>query len=298
MSSIQPEQLREKAADLVRQLAQGCSAGGSIGSFSTVAYESSWVSLVQKKEANGDKKWRFPECFQYLLDTQDENGGWTGIRCPSEVDAILNALAALLSLKKHKEEPLNCEIPLDLENRISKATTFLESELRDWDVESSDHVGFEVLVPTLLQLLENEGLSFKEIPGLPALMSLNSKKLSKFNPNFVYGPTKLTLIHSLEALIGRIDFDKVSHHKVSGSFMGSPAATAAYLIYSSKWDEEAEAYLANVVANGSGKGSGGMPSAYPTPFFELTWVSHILCPECQMLRFLRSSQHFFFPASQ
>jgi aphidicolan-16beta-ol synthase/syn-copalyl-diphosphate synthase len=273
MSSLNPEQLREKAADLVRQLAQGCSAGGSIGSFSTVAYESSWVSLVQKKEANGEKKWRFPECFQYLLDTQDQNGGWTRSRCPSEVDAILNALAALLALKKHKEEPLNSQIPADLETRISRATTFLQSQLRNWDVESSDHVGFEVLVPTLLQLLESEGISFEEIPGLPALMSLNSKKLSKFNPDLVYGPIKLTLIHSLEALVGRINFDKVAHHKVDGSFMGSPAATAAYLIYSSKWDEEAEAFLAKVVANGSGKGSGGMPSAYPTPFFELTWVS-------------------------
>jgi len=264
-----------KAASLVLELAQGCSAHGSIGSFSAVAYESAWVSLVQKKDANGAKQWRFPECFQYLIDTQHQDGDWTGTRL-SEVDCILNALAALLSLKKHNDEPLNCDIPLDMEIRLSKATTFLQGQLRNWDVESSDHVGFEILVPTLLRLLENEGISFEEVPGLPALMSLNSRKLSKFNPSLVYGPTKSTLIHSLEALVGRIDFDKVGHHKVLGSLMGSPAATAAYLIYSSRWDEEAEAYLSNVAANGSGKGNGGIPSAYPTPFFELSWVNEMI----------------------
>ena len=88
----------------------------------------------------------------------------------------------------------------------------------------------------------------------------------------LYKQKQYTVLHSLEALVGKIDFDKIAHHKVSSSMMASPSATAAYLMYSTKWDEESERYLESVILNGSGRGSGGVPSAFPTPIFELSWV--------------------------
>lgn len=54
--------------------------------------------------------------------------------------------------------------------------------------------------------------------------------------------------------------------------MASPASTAAYPIHSSTWDDEAESYLRTVIAEGAGEGRGGVPSTYPTPTFESTWV--------------------------
>ncbi|MCJ1405109.1 hypothetical protein MMC11_008335 [Xylographa trunciseda] len=180
-------------------------------------------------------------------------------------------MAAVLALKRHSAEPLDCPIPKDLDFRISKAVSFLQAHLEKWDVESSDHVGFEILVPNLLQMLEDGGFRFT-VPGLPKLLSMRDKKLSKFDPQILYGQTKLTLLHSLEAFIGIIDFDRVGHHLQSGSMMASPASTAAYLMYSSSWNEEAEHYLSTVIAHSSGKAGGGVPSAFPTPIFELTWV--------------------------
>lgn len=38
------------------------------------------------------------------------------------------------------------------------------------------------------------------------------------------------------------------------------------------WDDEAEAYLKRVVSIGPGRGSGGVPGAFPTTYFEMTWV--------------------------
>jgi hypothetical protein len=82
-----------------------------------------------------------------------------------------------------------------------------------------------------------------------------------------------TLLHSLEGFIGKIDFDKISHRKVEGSMLASPSSTAAYLMYSTEWDHEAAAYLRKVFENGSGKGCGGFPSAFPSEIFEISWVS-------------------------
>ena len=271
-SSTFPREVVEQAAELVQSLACSCSSSSGFGSFTSVAYDSAWVSLVQKTEQDV-KRWRFPECFQYILDSQAPDGGWISFATAftTEVDALLNAMAALLTLRRHSTEPLNCNIPSDLTERISRATKYVQDRLETWDVKASEQVGFEVLVPNLLDLLEQEGISFR-IPGLQILSSMKDQKLARFNPKILYQPVQLTLIHSMEALVGKVDFDRVAHHKVFGSMMASPAATAAYLMYSSNWDHEAENYLSNVIANASGNGSGGVPSAFPTHIFELTWV--------------------------
>ena len=73
--------------------------------------------------------------------------------------------------------------------------------------------------------------------------------------------------------MGLVDFDRISHHCTPEyGIMGSPAATAAYLIHSSKWDSHAEEYLQRVVSLAKDE-NGGVPSGFPTPNFELSWVS-------------------------
>ena len=99
-------------------------------------------------------------------------------------------------------------------------------------MKSTMNVGFELLVPAHLDLLEKEGLFF-DFPARTALMKIRAKKLSHFRPEMVYGEAKTTALQSLESNIGQIDFGRVSHHKVLGSMIASPSSTAAYLIYSS-----------------------------------------------------------------
>lgn len=79
---------------------------------------------------------------------------------------------------------------------------------------------------------------------------------------------------SLESLIGKVDFDRVSHHVDEwGSLTGSPSATAAYPMHSSAWNSKAEMHLRTVVQEGSGKGNGGVPAVYPTRYTEVAWAS-------------------------
>ncbi|KAI0172217.1 hypothetical protein GGR52DRAFT_573358 [Hypoxylon sp. FL1284] len=54
--------------------------------------------------------------------------------------------------------------------------------------------------------------------------------------------------------------------------MGSPSSTAAYLMHISEWDDVAEEYLRDALRDGSGHGCGGVPSAWPSSIFELSWA--------------------------
>ncbi|KAK7751444.1 hypothetical protein SLS62_006529 [Diatrype stigma] len=240
------------------------------GSMSSAIYDTAWVSLITKS-GNSGKQWLFPQCFEYLLETQSDDG-WSG--GASQTDGILNTAASLLSLIKHSKEPLQITdvSQEELETRISTATASLQRQLHNWDVESSTHVGFEVIIPALLDMLEREDSDRLRLQfnGREELMRLNAAKLSKFKPEYLYGKVQLTVLHSLEAFIGKIDFDKIAHHVVGGSLMASPSSTAAYLMNASRWDDDAEAYLRHVV---SVKGNeGGVPSAYPSTYFEYSWV--------------------------
>ncbi|KAI9870614.1 MAG: hypothetical protein M1830_004046, partial [Pleopsidium flavum] len=186
-------------------------------------------------------------------------------------------MAALLAMKKHSGAPDHAgrETPVELETRISKATAHVQDKLQHWDVEASMHVGFEILVPALLSMLEQEKIYFT-FPGQQSLATLNERKLWKFDPRILYGTTSTTLLHSLEAFVGKVDFNQVIHHKTFGSMMASPSSTAAYLMNCSSWDVEAEMYIRNAITHGGGNGSGGLPSAFPCNIFELTWVASTL----------------------
>ncbi|PYH91566.1 ent-kaurene synthase [Aspergillus ellipticus CBS 707.79] len=113
-------------------------------------------------------------------------------------------------------------------------------------------------------------------------MELNERKLAKFRPEMVTSKRQTTLLHSLEGLIGKVDFNQLSHHcTIYGGMLGSPASTAAYLIHSAQWDDSAEQYLRNVIKSyGS---CGGVPSGFPSPVFEASWtISTLLASEYSM----------------
>lgn len=243
------------------------------GAMSCAAYDTAWVAMVTKK-VDGEKLWLFPECFDYLLATQAISGGWVN-GSGAQIDGILNTAGPLLAMKRHLSQPLQLQHdPQDLTARIQKATKFLKDELSAWDVSMTDHVGFEIIVPAMLQTLEEEDSSCVfSFESKKRLMKIHDAKMSRFRPEYLYGQRRMTALHSLESFIGKIDFDKVAHHKVNGSMLGSPSSTAAYLNHSSTWNEDSEAYLRHVIKFAAGKESGGVPSAFPSTHFEASWVS-------------------------
>jgi len=258
--------LDDHARDLLRSLTAGLDHPLGIGSFSAAIYDTAWVAMVEKvDESTGERRPLFPECFQYLLDTQLSDGTWKAYSC--DLDGILNSMAALLALKRRSASLKTPDT--ELEARCARAQAALQRLMKSWDVGSCDRVGFEIIIPALLRLLQDVGVVI-EFPARDALMQLCDAKTAKLYP-LLYGGSQSTLIHSLEAFAGKLHYDKVKHHASPyGAMLASPSSTAAYLIYSDKWDHQAEIYLQQVVDAGGRKG--GVPSAFPTTIFELSWV--------------------------
>jgi hypothetical protein len=262
----------DEARSLVQQLSLSLSHGIPYGSMSTSIYDTAWVSMVAR-ETNTKRRWLFPSSFEVVLNAQSTDGGWT--HNSSEFDAIITSLAALLALLKHSAEEVGTEgnvLPQDMDKRISKAKDWLQKHLHAWDVHNTDRVGFELLLPAHLRLLESYDVSFN-FPGYNTLMNLNKKKLAKFDPTILYQNT-CSAAHSLEAFAGILDFDQLNVQQDNGSIFCSPSATAAYLIFLSSWNDQAEAYLHQAYNHGAGGGSGNFPSAFPSEIFEASWV----CP--------------------
>ncbi|KAJ0109430.1 Copalyl diphosphate synthase [Diaporthe amygdali] len=290
------EPLVNEARSLVQRTLQDYDDRYGFGTMSCAAYDTAWVSLVTKT-VDGRKQWLFPECFEFLLETQSDAGGWE-IGNSAPIDGILNTAASLLALKRHVQteqiiQPQHNH--KDLAGRAERAAASLRAQLAALDVSTTEHVGFEIIVPAMLDLLEAEDPSLVfEFPARKPLMKIHDAKMSRFRPEYLYGKQPMTALHSLEAFIGKIDFDKVRHHRTHGSMMGSPSSTAAYLMHASQWDDESEAYLRHVIKHAAGQGTGAVPSAFPSTHFESSWIlttlfragfsaSHLACDELNKL---------------
>jgi hypothetical protein len=263
--------LAKRAKQLLRAFVNDYDPHYGIGSMSCSIYDTAWVAMVSKV-VDGTRVWLFPEAFDSILATQLSDGSWPSYAC--EVDGILNTAASLLALQRHINLPLQLSATPDLVGQATKAASALRRLLQNWNVEATINVGFEVLVPVLLDLLASEGFQFK-FATQSKLMAVHNHKMAKFKPEMLYGETQLTIIHSLEALTERIDFNRLSHHKHKGSMMASPSSTAAYLMGLDGWDDDSESYLRHVIAAGQGRGTGLVPSAFPSTYFEASWVSHL-----------------------
>ncbi|KAH6625504.1 ent-copalyl diphosphate/ent-kaurene synthase [Boeremia exigua] len=261
-----------KGRSLIQRIFKSYDAQYGQSSASIQVYDTAWVAMVTKT-VDGKKKWAFPESFDYLLRAQLPDGNWSS-HSTSQTVGILDTSAALLALLRHLTDPLQIDDVSSeaIRKGADSAINSLRSQLEQWnDVFDTNHIGVELIVPALLEYLEAEGLFF-EFQSKKMLLQMHAAKLARFKLESVYGPTPSTALHSLEAFIGKIDFDKVAHHIFRGSMLASPSSTAAYLTHASSWDDGAERYLRHIIKEGMGHGDGSVAGTYPITYFEYSWT--------------------------
>ncbi|KAL9589516.1 MAG: hypothetical protein Q9203_001686 [Teloschistes exilis] len=251
-------------------------------------------SVGVTKTVTETPQYLFPSAFRAVLNAQLPDGSWYAQLDSNDTedvdaaesnasqnlsDSILSTMAALYTLNTHSAAPHQIQ-PSSLPDpsltiRTTRAASALGTMLGRWRVDDCNAVGFEVLIPALLDALGKQGFAF-DFPGKARLFETRAAKIQRIQLFLSEGKAPMALLHSLEAFHDwkheAFDARKVKDRLVHGSVMASPAATASYLMNASIWDDEAEAYLRMVLECGSGKGSGGVPSAWPSSNFEIPWV--------------------------
>ncbi|KAH9986483.1 hypothetical protein F4779DRAFT_624275 [Xylariaceae sp. FL0662B] len=95
-SVVQDDQLVEDAVALIQQSGVGYDESYGASFMSCAIYHTAWVSMVVK-DCAGEKKWLFPQSFDYLIRTQADDGSWRKTATASQIDIILNTASSLLS---------------------------------------------------------------------------------------------------------------------------------------------------------------------------------------------------------
>ncbi|PYI35302.1 hypothetical protein BP00DRAFT_453997 [Aspergillus indologenus CBS 114.80] len=245
-----------RGSDLVARLSKDLMRQSGFSSLTLSIYDTAWLAMIINKSGEGSG-WLFPESFAYLLENQGSDGGWDPLQQSTRslgypnslwlTDCIIHSLAALLALCRHARGP---DPPADVSSRM---------------------LGFELLMPVHLLLLQEEGIGFEF--SSKAELFRKFQEASAVDLDWLYdkAPCQVPLF-SLEAYIGKLDFSRLSHLPTSTGVAASPASTAAFLIHSPRWSTQCEAYLRHVVIRGPGKGNGSVPGVFPLEVFEPTWV--------------------------
>lgn len=261
---------QEQAAFLISYCGEAVANTHTFGNLTSSIYDTAWVAILRKPNSP-TRELLFPECYQYILNQQHSGSGWE--KSPeSEIDGIMCTLGGLFALTKNSDIEQDGITPNEIATRIENGSTFLSAKLHTWDVASCDHVGFEIIIPCMLEHLKEKGLVFT-FPGQTLLTELNQLKLAKIHPAVWSGKVQTTITHSLEAFLGKADFSGLRDQRVCGGMGSSPSSTAAYLMSTSPWDDEAEQYIRTVLSSRHSGEIGGVPGMYPTTGFEVLWVS-------------------------
>ncbi|KAL3472131.1 hypothetical protein BJX99DRAFT_266206 [Aspergillus californicus] len=276
------QDLTQRATKLVHRIATAVNTDHGFSSMAYSIYDTAWVSMIIKKGEKGPT-WLFPECFNFLLKEQRSSGEWSSFsaadlaRTPSSniliPDILIHTLAGLLALCLHSQnrDCINGKVAHDILGRISRAKESVNAKLQEWNVSETQHFGFQLLIPVLLQRLKDEhGISFS-FPGEEELLSMYHDAL-QMDIEWLYTEKCSVPLFSYEGFLGKIDFARIGH-QISAEGLGAlPASTAAYLLYAPVWSDESEEYLRNVIHNGSGQGTGGVAAIFPLTIFESSWV--------------------------
>ena len=243
--------------EIARELLQNVGPG----KMSSLAYDTAWVAQL------GEHNWDLSaSAINWLCDHQLSDGSW-GAKAPFYYhDRVISTLAAMIALtyrgrRASDREQIEKGL-IALENITGNATKGLSAD------PNGATVGFEMIVPTLVQEAENLGIIKQQgnriLGRMKRLREVKMSKLAGMKIN-----RHITPAFSSE-MAGR-DFSNILDIEMlqesNGSVANSPSATAYYIINLKPNDYDAMDYLRSWVLP-----DGGTPNVAPFDIFEPAWV--------------------------
>lgn len=239
---------------------------GLAGCVSVDSYNTAWVALVPDKHDLTRPQW--PEAVAFLRATQLPDGGWGSPVTYHAHERTLCTLAAIAALSCWEKTAVNETAD---QHRIEQGLAALHKYALDLEHDPLELVGYELLMPRLVRLLEPYDLT------LPTeywynILDIGQRKMYMIG-NLEIEPTKpRTWWFSMEMLpeqrLAQLNDSILNHH---GSIATSTAATAAFLRaqrLEGKDSPRAAAFISRMVAIGGG----GAAFSWPIEHYELLWI--------------------------
>ncbi|CAJ0832901.1 5453_t:CDS:2, partial [Entrophospora sp. SA101] len=222
------------------------------GKLSMSSYDTAWMAMIPSEKYKStnlpkDFELAFPQCLKWFFYHQDDNGSWAG----KDVKGVLPCLADLLVLGLFR----------------SRSGDYLEEKLNDLGLTlsqfNSNYVGFELIVPYMLNELENLKPSVVfQFPDEQRLIKEHARKMNLIPIEALFALAAkrqpVAMIHLIEAFGNKIDFTKIQNEDfqaINGSYGSSAAATASVLINSPNWDSKAYKFLQKIIAKAPADGT-------------------------------------------
>jgi len=240
---LKASEIKAETTSLFQSLKDGWMPG--------IAYDTAWTASHSVM---------FPKSLEWILKNQKDDGSW-GCEVRYYHDRLMSTLAAIIALSKsHKADKLR--------KPIEKGVEFLWKGLDKIKKEEYDTIGFELLLPALMEEAERLDLNVPTLKG-EYFERIREAKLSVILKELVYSG-RTTLSFSAEFLGPNIDITKIGNiQNPNGSVGNSPSATA-YLLHH-VLERRALSYLDKVYALNR---DGSIMAVYPFEIFEKSWVMY------------------------
>jgi len=236
---------------------------GQLGLISPEAYSTAWVALVPDADNLNQPAW--PQALEYLRAHQLEDGGWGEPHVYYAHERLISTLAVLYALGTWDER--------QDDGRVERGVAALHKYVQDISSEPNEPIGFEILLPSLLDRLAPYHLEIPAEIWSEEIQKATKQKLlliGKLEVNYNELRTWWFNLEMLtDAQLAQLDERILNEY---GAVAGSLAATAAYLRALRLHGRDsvfAAAYLEYVLKLGK---SGGVGVCWPIDAFELTWV--------------------------
>nr|UPQ49775.1 kolavenol synthase [Odontoschisma prostratum] len=227
------------------------------GAITKSPYDTAWVAMVPAFD-DSDRP-QFPKSLQWILDNQLPDGSWGDSDYFSYCDRVCNTVACIVSLKTWKAGS----------GAVKRGVEFIQRNLQALETEEQAHmtIGFEIVFPALMCFAQKLELDLPyDATVMLNICTERQKKLENI-PMDILHEVPTALLYSLEGLHQEVDWGKLlKMQNEDGSFLSSPAATAACLLHTR--DEKALRYLNRLL----GRFNNAVPNVYPVDLFERIWI--------------------------